>query len=142
MLGFSGLHSGVPLQPEVEMLAVSSSMRQESKRPRQLCQGLAWSRPCRPRRVISSVVVQALSIGWMVFCGCDSYISPHTFPHTQTLSLHTFSTYKCVYVTLNSTHTYCTFLKKYVKLCAAYIRVCMQNGHRHLLTYTCMNITG
>ena len=44
MLGYSGLHSGVPFQLEVGMFPVSSPMHQESKRPRQLCQGLAWNR--------------------------------------------------------------------------------------------------
>jgi len=49
-----------------------------------------------------------------------TYIFPHTFSHIHTLSLHTFSTYKCMYVTLNSIHTYIL-----EKICMCRIHTCM-----------------
>ena len=49
-----------------------------------------------------------------------AYIAPHTFPHIHTLSLHTFPTYKCMYVTLNSIHTYIL-----EKICMCRIHTCM-----------------
>ena len=76
-----------------------------------------------------------------------TYISSHTVPHIHfpthkdTYTFVIYISHLQMYVCDPQFHAYIhTFLKKYV--CAAYIRVCMQNGHRHLLTYTCMYITG
>ena len=69
-----------------------------------------------------------------------TYIFPHTFSHIHTFLLHTFPTYKCMYVTLGTyrrlyvAHT--TFFSK------MYVCVCMRHRQKNMDVCTTLFVTG